>query len=72
MPVFLFNSPSIPTCALQGDSDAYDFGKGAGFYLNATEDKWAANYKMYDYVTKELPALVSSLFATTGKQSIMG
>jgi len=57
---------------IEGDCESWDFGKGAGFYLNATEEKWAKNYLMYDYVTKELPALVASLFATSGKQSIMG
>jgi len=38
----------------------------AGFYVNATEAKWASNYKMYDYVTHELPALINSTFKTTG------
>ena len=57
---------------IEGDSDSWDFGKGAGFYVNATEAKWAPHYKMYDYVTAELPALIASLFPTSGKQSIMG
>ncbi|CAI5440377.1 unnamed protein product [Caenorhabditis angaria] len=39
---------------IEGDSESWDFGKGAGFYLNATEPKWSKNYKMYDYITKEL------------------
>jgi S-formylglutathione hydrolase len=34
--------------------------------VNATEAKWASNYKMYDYVTNELPALINSTFKTTG------
>ena len=38
----------------------YDFGLGAGFYVNATEQPWAANYKMYDYVVQELPSLLNS------------
>lgn len=41
---------------------AYDFGLGAGFYLNATQEPWSRHYKMYDYVTKELPALVEREF----------
>lgn len=41
---------------------AWDFGLGAGFYLNATRDPWAANYRMYDYIVDELPALVQSNF----------
>jgi len=57
---------------IEGDSDSYDFGTGAGFYLNATEAKWATNYKMYDYITKELPALINSTFKTTGKAGIFG
>ena len=42
------------------DSDSYDYGKGAGFYINATQDPWSANYHMYDYVVSELPALIES------------
>lgn len=38
----------------------YDFGSGAGFYLNATQAPWSKHYKMYDYVTKELPIIVTS------------
>ena len=47
---------------IEGQDDSYDFGSGAGFYVNATEPKWAKHYKMYDYVTKELPELVGNLF----------
>ncbi|GJM02255.1 MAG: S-formylglutathione hydrolase [Rhodomicrobium sp.] len=41
---------------------AYDFGLGAGFYVNATEAPFASHYKMYDYITKELPALINANF----------
>ena len=52
---------------------AYDFGLGAGFYLDATEPPWAANYRMGSYVTEELPALVAERFPVDmGRQSIMG
>lgn len=44
--------------SIEGDSDSWDFGQGAGFYLDATEPKWKKNYRMYSYVSKELPALV--------------
>ncbi|QDL93913.1 S-formylglutathione hydrolase (plasmid) [Paroceanicella profunda] len=44
------------------DDDAYDLGKGAGFYVNATEAPWAAHYRMYDYVLTELRALVQAEF----------
>ena len=43
------------------DSD-YDFGLGAGFYLNATEAPWSQHYHMYDYITRELPGIVFSHF----------
>lgn len=38
---------------------AWDFGHGAGFYVNATEQPWRVNYRMYDYITEELPELVA-------------
>lgn len=41
---------------------AYDFGLGAGFYVNATQAPWAEHYQMYDYVTQELPSLIASNF----------
>ncbi len=41
---------------------AYDFGLGAGFYLNATRAPWRDNYRMYDYVTQELPDLINTHF----------
>jgi S-formylglutathione hydrolase len=40
----------------------YDFGLAAGFYLNATQEPWSANYQMYDYITKELPAVIFDNF----------
>ena len=52
---------------------AYDFGLGAGFYVNATESPWAKHYKMYDYVVDELPALINDQFPINGsKMSISG
>ena len=46
-----------------GDPDGgWDFGLGAGFYVDATEEPWAANYRMWSYVTEELPALVAERF----------
>ncbi len=44
-------------CSIDGEDDAYDFGSGAGFYLDATEDKWKTNYRMYSYITKEVNRL---------------
>ncbi|MGY0219498.1 S-formylglutathione hydrolase [Endozoicomonadaceae bacterium StTr2] len=51
---------------------AYDFGLGAGFYLNATEAPWNRHYRMYDYVTQELPALVEANFPVSSIRSISG
>jgi len=45
------------------DDDAYDLGKGAGFYVNAIQDPWAAHYQMWDYLAEELPALLGENFA---------
>ena len=45
------------------DDEAYDLGKGAGFYVNATQDPWAPHFQMWDYVAEELPALVAAHFA---------
>jgi S-formylglutathione hydrolase len=44
------------------DTDGYDFGKGAGFYVDSTEEPWAKNFRMWSYVTEELPALVAAQF----------
>ena len=55
------------------DDEGYDFGKGAGFYVNATQAPWAKNFRMYDYVTKELPALIGAAgFADMDRQAITG
>ena len=55
---------------IEGQDDAYDFGSGAGFYVDATEPKWAGHYKMYSYITKELPELVAAQCA--GKVTAQG
>ncbi|MDD4965973.1 S-formylglutathione hydrolase [Halothiobacillus sp.] len=53
--------------------DRYDLGKGAGFYVNATQAPWSTHYQMYDYVTAELPALVEANFPLLpGIKSISG
>jgi S-formylglutathione hydrolase len=56
------------------DDEAYDFGKGAGFYIDATEEPWAANYRMRSYVEKEIPALIAAQFpmADMQRQGITG
>lgn len=58
---------------LPGDSESWDFGVGAGFYLNATQEPWSKNYRMYEYIVGELIDLVNVNFnIAEGKQSIMG
>ncbi|MDO5529916.1 MAG: S-formylglutathione hydrolase [Paracoccus sp. (in: a-proteobacteria)] len=55
------------------DDEAYDLGKGAGFYVNATEQPWAKHFKMWDYITKDLPDLVFAEFPLDrGAQGITG
>lgn len=47
---------------IQGEDDAYDFGSGAGFYVDATKPPYDAGYNMYSYVTEELPKTVFDAF----------
>ena len=52
---------------------AWDFGLGAGFYVNATQQPWAKNYQMYTYVTEDLPGLVNANFSVdTSRTAISG
>lgn len=66
----------MPDTSPRGDDVAddagYDLGKGAGFYLNATEQPWARHYRMYDYLRDELPALVQSQFVVGERCAISG
>lgn len=56
-----------------GDPDGgWDFGHGAGFYLNATQAPWAQHYRMHDYVVHELPTLIEASFAVSDKRGISG
>ncbi|MGY6703839.1 S-formylglutathione hydrolase [Roseinatronobacter sp.] len=55
------------------DDDAYDLGQGAGFYVNATQDPWAAHFRMWDYITDELPRVLTGNFALEeDRQAITG
>ena len=51
---------------------AYDFGLGAGFYVNATQEPFARHYRMYDYVVQELPTLIEANFPVSDKRGIAG
>jgi S-formylglutathione hydrolase len=50
----------------------WDFGSGAGFYVDATEAPWSAHYNMYSYVTQELPGLIATLLPVSAKKSVFG
>ncbi|WP_019644673.1 S-formylglutathione hydrolase [Novispirillum itersonii] len=50
----------------------WDFGYGAGFYVDATQQPWARHYRMHDYVTRELPDLIEATFPVTGRRAISG
>ncbi len=55
------------------DEDVYDLGKGAGFYVDATQEPWSAHYRMWRYITEELPALAGSAFpADVNRAGIFG
>jgi S-formylglutathione hydrolase len=57
---------------IPGADESYDFGSGAGFYVNATQKPWSKHYQMYDYIAEELPKVIRSNFPLTGKESISG
>jgi S-formylglutathione hydrolase len=62
-----------PRVALPGDRDSWDFGIAAGFYLDATEAPWSKHYRMYRYLTEELPVLIAGNFAAdTSRSGIFG
>ncbi len=52
-----------------GESESWDLGLGASFYVNSTQEPWKKNYQMYDYITKELRTLVESQFPVRGELS---
>ena len=68
----------IPDTSPRGENvpdaaERYDLGQGAGFYVNATRQPWSKHYHMYDYVTRELPALIEANFAVIpGLKSVSG
>jgi len=57
---------------LPREHDSYDFGSGAGFYVNATRQPWSNHYRMYDYVTEELPQLVTRQLPVSERAGIFG
>lgn len=57
---------------LAGDDEAWDFGLGAGFYVDATQAPWSSAYRMHTYVVDELPALVEREFPVAATRGIFG
>ncbi|KAH0562146.1 hypothetical protein GP486_003149, partial [Trichoglossum hirsutum] len=55
---------------IDGEDDSYDFGTGAGFYIDATQAPWSANYKMYSYIASELPTSLFSHFPQLDSQRV--
>jgi S-formylglutathione hydrolase len=72
--IFVAPDTSPRGADVPGDpANAYDFGLGAGFYVDATEEPFARNYRMWSYVTDELPKLVAEQFPVDAtRQSILG
>jgi len=68
----LFNH-CLGGCNIPGEDDSCDFGTGAGFYVDATQEPWKKNYRMFSYISRELPEIIASNFpASKERQSIMG
>ncbi len=57
---------------LPGETEAWDFGEGAGFYLDAAAAPWAGHYRMARYVTQELPALIEREFPVSARRGVFG
>ena len=58
---------------IPGEDESYDLGTGAGFYLDATREPWSKAYRMYSYVTRELPQVIAANFpADMARQGILG
>lgn len=54
------------------DPDSWDFGIGAGYFVNATKEPWKKNFKMYDYFMKEFQEVIEANFPVNGEKAVMG
>ncbi|WP_419730442.1 S-formylglutathione hydrolase [Lichenicola sp.] len=71
--VMVFPDTSPRGADIPGEDDDWDFGTGAGFYLDATQPPWSRNYRMGSYVNDELPALVEAEFpVSAGRRGVIG
>ncbi|GAA6059035.1 hypothetical protein JCM10212_001260 [Sporobolomyces blumeae] len=68
----VFPDTSPRGAGIEGEDKDWDFGTGAGFYLNATTEQYSKHYNMYDYIVSELPEKLSTLPLDLSRQSIMG
>lgn len=59
-------------CGIAGEDASWDFGTGAGFYVDATQKPWSNHYRMYSYITEELPRIINENFAVQGKVGVFG
>lgn len=57
----VFPDTSPRGAGIEGEDDDWDFGTGAGFYLDATNQKWSKHYNMFTFLTQELPQLLGQL-----------
>jgi len=71
---FLLVAPdtSPRNTGIAGEDQDWDFGTGAGFYVDATQAPWSSHYRMYSYVVEELPALIAQHFRVSDRQGILG
>lgn len=70
--IVLVMPDTSPRGAAVANDDGYDLGQGAGFYVNATQQPWAAHFRMYDYIRDELPALIQDKFNVSNRCAISG
>lgn len=71
--VLIFSLFLSGNCHIPGEDESWDFGTGAGFYVDATQKPWSEHYRMYSYVTSELPEVIEKHFpVNVERQSIMG
>ncbi len=60
--VYILKEKWVGGCKIEGDSEKWDFGEGAGYYVDATESKWSKNYRMFSYVNDEFYQLIVKNF----------
>jgi S-formylglutathione hydrolase len=71
--IALITPDTSPRAArFDGDDKDWDFGQGAGFYLDATQEPWSGAYRMHSYITEELPALIERSFPVSNLRGIFG